>query len=1087
MSMTRRNGVGAALGVGVAALLLGGAAPAWDVSDTGQPSVTAAFAVTEGTWMSLDVSPDGRTIVFDLLGDIYAVPAGGGAARRVHGGPAMQRSPRFSPDGARLLYLSDASGSDNLWTSAPDGSDARQVTHETVDLLTGPAWGPKGAFVAAARMESTVARLHASEIRLFDLRGGAGKVLVPAPANTENVHQAQFSADGRYVYYTEKVSGPSASRVYIDANHMNYAVRRRELATGKVEELVRGFGGATTPALSRDDRRLAFVRRVKDRTVLFVHDLATGEQRPVFDKLDRDAQADFIGQGLYYPQYAWFPDNRHVAIWAKGKLHQVDTETGVATEIPFRAEVRQQLTTPARPVNPLTPARFTVKAIRQLAVSPDGKTLVFNGLGQLWRQAGGRPQRLAPGALPQSEPSFSPDGRRVAYVEWNDETGGSLRIADAAGSRQVLTSRGAVREPSFSPDGQTLLYKIDQGDACLGGHEAHPGLYLVPAAGGESRYVTEAGGAPMFSPDGKRIWRTRETYVGDDLITTLESVDLNGQDRREHARTRNADTSELRISPDLRWIAFRDRQQYYVAPFSLTGGPAVVGAEEPAGPVTRISAGGGYNLVWSRDSSRVYWTLGEAIYSAQVGSGGAAVLERRIGLEAASDKPSGVIALVGGRLITMQGERVIERGAIVVRDDRIEAVGDAAEVTIPEGAKIIDVTGKTLMPGLVDMHGHIDNCYYTSSGLTPQKQATRYAALAYGVTTNYDPYSSELPTYAMSEMTKAGLMVGPRAIDSGLVAYGRAGKTDAVYLPIRTLDDARTFMARKVALGGLTVKSYRQPMRSKRQMLLKAGREAGVLVDVEGESHLFNNITMIQDGHVNLQHNMPVATYYDDIVQLMARGQVSHTPTLIMLFGELIGENYLYQTTRAWEDPKAQKFVQVTTSGYSPLGAPYGGPPHVRNMTTIHAADELWDIGFRSVARSIKKLDDAGVVINAGSHGQVAGLAMHWEMWLLAQGGMSNLHVLRAGTLNGARTLGLDKEVGSLEAGKLADLLVLDANPLEDIRHSNSVRYTMVGGRLYDAHSMDEIGLRARPRGKFFWESGRDYKGVDWKSPWAHP
>jgi Tol biopolymer transport system component len=1074
----------------VAAILLSGeAAPAWDVSNTGQPSVTAEFAVTEGTWMSLDVSPDGRTIVFDLLGDIYALPAAGGEARLIHGGPAMQRSPRLSPDGARLLYLSDQSGSDNLWTSAADGADPRQITHETVELLTGPAWGPKGAFVAAARMYASASRLHASEIRLFDLRGGAGRVVVEAPANTENVHEAQFSSDGRYVYYTEKVTGPSASRVYIDANHANYAIRRRDLATGQAEELVRGFGGATTPALSRDGRRLAFVRRVKAKTVLFVYDLATREQRPVFDGLDRDAQADFIGQGLYYPQYAWFPDNRHVAIWAKGKLRNVDTETGAAVEIPFHAHVRQQLTTPARVTHELAPDRFTVKAIRHLAVSPDGRAAVFSALGQLWRKplAGGMPERLAASPLPQSEPTFSPDGRRVAYAEWSDEAGGSLRVTEGGGSRPVASSKGPVREPRFSPDGRMLLYKVDQGDSCLGGHDAIPGLYVVPTGGGPSRYITEPGAAAMFSPDGSRIWFTRESYVADDLVTTLESVDLNGQDRRVHAQTRDADTSELRLSPDLRWLAFRDRQQYYVTPFRLTGSPIMVGAEERTAPVIRLSDGGGYNLVWSQDSSKVYWTLGETIRAAQVAGGAhAPVTLAHIGLEAAADRPKGVLALVGARIITMQGDRVIDRGAVVVRDNRITAIGAASEVAIPPDAKVIDVSGKTIMPGLVDMHGHIDNCYYTSAGVIPQKQSTRYADLAYGVTTNYDPYSSELPTYAMSEMTKAGLMVGPRAIDSGLVAFGRTGKTDSVYLPIQTLDDARTFMARKVALGGLTVKSYRQPMRSQRQMLIKAGREAGVMVDVEGESHFFNNLTMITDGNFNLQHNMPVATYYDDVVQLMAHSQVSHTPTLIMLFGELIGENYLYQTTRAWEDPKAEKFVQVVTSGYSPLGTPYGGPPYVRGMTTIHAADEIWDIGFRSVARSIKKLDDAGVVINAGSHGQVAGLAMHWEMWLLSEGGMSNLHVLRTGTLNGAKTLGLDKEIGSLEPGKLADLLVLDANPLDDIHNTNTVRYTMVNGRLYDSLSMDEIGLRSRPRGKFYWETGRDYHGIDWKSPWAH-
>jgi imidazolonepropionase-like amidohydrolase len=153
-------------------------------------------------------------------------------------------------------------------------------------------------------------------------------------------------------------------------------------------------------------------------------------------------------------------------------------------------------------------------------------------------------------------------------------------------------------------------------------------------------------------------------------------------------------------------------------------------------------------------------------------------------------------------------------------------------------------------------------------------------------------------------------------------------------------------------------------------------------------------------------------------------------------------------------------------------------------MTTIHVADELWDIGFRSVARSMKKLDDAGVIVNAGSHGQLHGLDQHWEMWLLAQGGMSNLHVLRTATLNGARTLAVDGQVGSLEAGKLADLIVLDADPLADIRNTNSVHYTMVNGRLYDAATMNEIGNYQRPRTRFFWELG-DYRGIDWNDSWA--
>jgi hypothetical protein len=429
---------------------------------------------------------------------------------------------------------------------------------------------------------------------------------------------------------------------------------------------------------------------------------------------------------------------------------------------------------------------------------------------------------------------------------------------------------------------------------------------------------------------------------------------------------------------------------------------------------------------------------------------------------------------------------VIERGTIVVRGNRLAAVGAVEEVAIPAGARVIDVSGKTVMPGLVDMHGHINNCYYTSSGLMPQKQWARYADLAYGVTTNYDPYTSELPSYSQSEMTLSGDMVGPRAIESGSVAFGRSARGDNVFIPIESYEDASVLMQRKRALGGIIVKSYRQPMRSQRQQLIKAGRDAGIMVDVEGESHFFNNLTSIIDGQTNLQHNMPVANYYDDVVQLMKHGQTPHTPTLVMLFGELIGENYVYQHERVWDDPKARTFVQVTTSGYSPVGAPHYAPPYVRGMTTIHAADEIYDIGFRSVARSMKRLDDAGVTINAGSHGQVAGLAQHWEMWLLAEGGMSNHRVLRTATLNGARTLGLDEQIGSLAVGKLADLIVLDANPLEDIRASNSVRYTMLNGRLYDAFTVNEIGNYDRPRGRFYWEVGRTRNIVDWEKAWAH-
>ena len=1053
----------------------------WNVSDTGQPFSAVQVSLEEGTWMSVDVSPDGKTLVFDLLGDIYSLPAEGGQARLVHGGPAMTRTPRFSPDGARILYLSDESGGDNVWSSRPDGSDARQLSFETRDVVTSPFWGTEGRF-AATRLSSDYHNLDTSELILFYPGGGSGLPLVGSPGPYENVHEGQFAPDGRYLYYTLKPPNPGGGHsVFLDANHILHVIMQKDMSSGETVELLGGFGGATTPQVSPDGKQLAFVRRVKAKTVLFVYDLGSGEQRPVYDGLDRDMQAEWIAQGSFYPPYSWYPDGRHIAIWGKGKLFRVDTETATAAEIPFQAEASLRITDVARFPFDLAPETFTVRAIQHLAVAPGKHSITFNALGHLWEKSlpDGKPRRLTEASALEFEPAYSPDGKSLAYVEWDDEAGSALVMSGADGTRlkTLVRSPAVIRQPAFSPDGLQLVYQVEEGSKCMGGIHKGAGIFVVSTAGGEPEYIADAGIRPRFSPDGSRIYLLTDSYEQNQRLSKLVSVDLNGRDKREHAVARGSDRHDLAPSPDLQWLGFKENQQYYVMPLIDVGVPVEVAAQNAAFGVRRLTDVGGYGLSWSADSRQLSWLLGGELHQAAVDIALEAA-STAINLHVPSDIPQGQVAFVGARLITNAGD-VIEQGALVVDGNRIAAIGVAGEVQVPEDALVIDARGKTIMPGLVNMHGHIEDCYYAATGAMPQKQPAFYAALAFGTTTNFDPYASELPSYAASEMRNAGEIVGPRTISVGSVLFGRPGKYDPVYEPVFSFADAKKVMERKRALGSHVVKSYRQPLRRQRQEIVKAAREAGIMVAIEGESHIYNNISAVLDGHNSVEHNLPVANYYDDIVQLFAYSRTASTPTLVVTFGELMGENYIYQHHRTWEDPRIASFVPYMNSVYSPIGQRYAAPLFARNMTTLHVADELWDIGFRSMARSNKKLDEAGVLVNVGSHGQVQGLAMHWEMELFAEGGMSNERILRAATLNGAKTLALDHEIGSLEVGKLADLIVLGKNPLEDIRNTISVEQTMIGGRLYDSHSMNEIGHYNRPRTPFYWE-GADDKGTGW-------
>ncbi len=1044
----------------------------WDITAPHGPTQEIEFTTEEGTWMNLDASPDGKEIAFDLLGDIYIMSVTGGEAKLLAGGPAFEVQPRFSPDGKKISFTSDRAGGDNIWMMNRDGSKPEQITKEDFRLLNNAVWTPDGEYLIARKHFTSTRSLGAGEMWLYHISGGEGLQLTKRKNDQQDVGEPCVSPDGRYVYFSEDMSPGGSFQYNKDPNGQIYVIRRLDRETGKLRDYISGPGGAVRPQISPDGKYLAFVRRVRLKSVLYLHELATGEEWPVYDKLDKDQQETWATFGVY-PNYAWTPDNQHLVIWAQGKIWKIAVASKQASPIPFTATVKQTLTEALHFPQTAFTDSFEVKMIRDPVTSPDpqGKWLVFSAVGSLWKKQmpNGKPQRVTGSSDFECYPAFSPDGQWLVYAAWQDTAFGALYKVRLDGRQTVkLTKRkGYYLTPSFSSDGQRIVYQRDSGNSMLGfAHGTDPGLYWISATGGEEHFIQEEGYAPRFNRKGDRVF----FQTGGGLDKKYKSVQLDGGEERTHFNLKYV--NQVVLSPDEEWVAFTELYNAYLAPFPQTGGAIDLNNSTKAVPVKRVTRHAGDYVHWSGDSKSLHWTIGPEYFTRALQNSfkfitgapdsiaGPDSLGLKIGFKLKSDVPTGKVAFVGARLITMRGDEVIDNGVLVVEGNRITAIGKANEVNVPADAKKVEVSGRTIMPGIIDVHAHANHFF---TGLMPLQSWAYYANLAYGVTTMHDPSATTETVFTLAEMVAHGKMSGPHVFSTGTILYGADGDFKAV---VNNLDEARSHLRRMKAAGAFSVKSYNQPRRNQRQQILQAARELSMLVVPEGGSFFYHNLTMVMDGHTGIEHSIPVAPVYGDVRSFWGSSRTFYTPTLIVGYGGIWGENYWYQKTNVWEKTRLLHFTP------RPL-------IDARARRRMMVPDD--DFGFIQNAKTANALSGAGVKVNLGAHGQLQGLGAHWELWMLVQGGMAPLQALRAATLNGAEYIGMAKELGSLEIGKLADLIVMDKNPLENIQHTEAVLMVMKNGRLYDAETMNETGNHPRARQPFYWEHPKTSEAFVWK------
>jgi Tol biopolymer transport system component len=1070
----------------------GGAGPAGADTSTARWDVTLArgktrdieFTTSEGTWMSADISADGQWVYFDLLGHIYRVAVAGGTAECLtqSSGVALNYQPRVSPDGRTIAFISDRRGQNNLWVMNADGSNPRAVYTDLNLTALEPAWTPDGQYILVKRG----GRGDAAGLVMYHRDGGTGVMLVPSGSG------ASVSADGRYVYY--QVSMASVTDKEPLAGSMQ--LRRFEFKGGEILDITVGesvgaaagrfsSGGGAAPEISPDGRWLAFARQIPDglidfkghkygpRTALWLRDVKTGAERMLMDPIDPMVTSGGGKTLGVLPRYKWAADGKSIVIAQGGKIRRVDAATGAVSTIAFDAKVHRTISEMARREFRVRDDAVKAQFVRWPSATVDGAAIAFQALGHIYTQSGtnGIPRRVTPvtfGAL-EYAPTWSPDGKSIAFVTFDDANRGHLWTVPAAGGAPTRLSRTEADfvDPVWSPDGKSVVVARGEGATARGRTLTHNAWYELVryAIGGNDTGIvvttvtrptgTSVGGEarrqllrPSFGPEGRLFYPDERAGTsasggvpGGRSGTALVSVKPDGSDKQTHLTFPAAD--EMVPSPDGQYVAFQEGDNVYLTSLAWGGtgaNPMSVEKRRGAFPVTQLSRDGGIFPRW-RDSRTLEWGSGNRFFVYHVETKKADTVT--LNVSAPRDVPKGTVAITGARILTMNNRQVINSGTIIVKGSRITCVGTCSTA----GAeKVINASGKTIIPGFIDMHSHH---YREWRGMRPPHDFEQAIYLAYGVTTTMDVSTWSQNVFPTAELIEAGEMIGPRTFSTGdNASAGDGSRTNE----ITNLAGAQALVRRMNDWGATQIKQYAQPRRDQRQWIAEASRQVGINVTSEG-SNFFEDLAMIMDGQTGWEHPFSEVPMYSDGAKFFGKAKATYSPTLVVAGPQAWNIEFWYANSDWWKDPKQRRWFPWRAL-----------VPQLRVRTLRPETDYSYPLLAQAMADIIKE----GGYGALGSHGEQHGIAPHWEVWMGASA-LGNMGALEVATLHGATFLGADKDLGSIEVGKLADLMILNTNPLDNIKNTTDLKWVMKGGKLYNAMSLDEIWPKSTPFGPYYW------------------